>query len=67
MRNLFARKIAFSVVLLLCASAITWNIVHGAGAIVGRQTLMAPDAMLLAHSPTVPPDPWDGVRIAALG
>jgi hypothetical protein len=38
--------------------------VHGAGAIVGGQILMAPDAVLLAHSPTFPPDPWDGVRIA---
>jgi hypothetical protein len=64
MRKFSASKLAFLAVLFLFASAFTWNMVHGAGAIVGGQILMAPDAVLLAHSPTFPPDPWDGVRLA---
>ena len=64
MRKVFASKFAFIAVLFLFTSAFTWNIVDGAGAIVGGHILMAPDAVLLAHGPSVPPDPWDGVRIA---
>ena len=64
MRKVFASKFAFIAVLFLFTSAFTWNIVDGAGAIVGEHILMAPDAVLLAHGPSVPPDPWDGVRIA---
>src|ERR1035437_7844382 len=64
MRKFFASKLAFLAVLFLFASAFTWNMVHGAGAIVGGQILMAPDAVLLAHSPTFPPDPRDAGRSA---
>ena len=58
MRKFFAGKFAFIAVFFLFAFAFTWNLVHGAGAIA------APDATLLAHSPSIPPNPWDDVRIA---
>ena len=64
MRKFFASKLAFVAVLFLFTSAFTWNIVEGGGAIVGGHVLMAPDAVMLAHGPTFPPDPWDDVRIA---
>src|ERR1017187_5601337 len=64
MRKFFVGKFAFIAVFFLVTFAFTWNLVHGAGAIVGGLSLAAPELPLLAHSPTVPPDPWDGVRIA---
>ena len=64
MRKSFAGKSAFFAVFFLFTFAFTWNLVHGAGAIVGGLFLAAPDVTLLAHSPSVPPDPWDGVRLA---
>ena len=62
MRKFFARNFALIAVFALFTSAFTWNLVHGAGATVGGLFLAAPDVTLLAHTPSVPPDPWDGVR-----
>ena len=64
MRKFFAGKFAFIAVFVLFTSAFTWNFVHGASATVGGLFLAAPDVTLLAHSPSVPPDPWDDVRLA---
>ena len=64
MRTFFASKLAFLAVLFLFASAFTWNILQGVGATNSGHMLLAPDAVLLAHGPSMPPDPWDGVRIA---
>jgi hypothetical protein len=65
MRKFFDSKFAFIAVLSLFTSAFTWNMLHGERAIVidGGHLLMVPDVTLVAHGPTVPPDPWD-VRIA---
>ena len=63
MRTFFAGKSAFFAVFSLFTFAFTWNLVHGAGAIVGGLFLAAPDVTLLAHAPSIPPDPWD-VRLA---
>ena len=64
MRKFFDSKFAFIAVLSLFTSAFTWNILQGAGATNSGHMLLAPDAVLLAHGPSVPPDPWDSVRIA---
>jgi hypothetical protein len=59
-------KLNFSFIALLSLfiSALTWNMVDSVGANAGRSALLSPDVPLVAHGPTVPPDPWDGVRIA---
>ena len=62
MRKFFAGKFAFIAVFFLFAFALTWNLVHGAGPIVGGLFLAPPDVTLLAHAPSIPPNPWDGVR-----
>ena len=64
MRRFFDSKFAFIAVLSLFTSAFTWNMVHGTGATVDGHRLVLPDVMLVAHGPSIPPDPWDGVRIA---
>ena len=64
MRKFFAGKFAFIAIFFLFTFAFTWNLVHGAGATVGGLFVAAPD-VTLAHSPSVPPDPWDGVRLTA--
>ena len=64
MRKFFDSKFAFIAVLSLFTSAFTWNIMQGVGATNSGHMLLAPDAVLLAHGPSVPPDPWDSVRIA---
>ena len=64
MRKFFVGKFAFIAVFFLVTFAFTWNLVHGAGAIVGGPFLAAPDVTLLAHAPSIPPNPWDDVRIA---
>ena len=64
MRRFFDSKFAFIAVLSLFTSAFTWNMVHGTGATVGGHRLVLPDVMLVAHGPSIPPNPWDGVRIA---
>jgi hypothetical protein len=64
MRKFFASRLAIIAVFFLFTSAFTWNLVHGASATVGGHFLAVPDATLLAHAPSIPPDPWDGVRIA---
>jgi hypothetical protein len=60
----FNGKFAFIAVFSVSTFAFTWNVLHGAGTTVGGHTLTASHAVLLAHGPTVPPDPWDGVRVA---
>src|ERR1022692_2668965 len=64
MRKFFASKFAFIAVFFLFTSAFTWNLVHGGRATVGGHFLTVPDVTLLAHAPSIPPDPWDNVRIA---
>jgi len=64
MRKFFAGKFAFIAIFFLFTFAFTWNLVHAAGATVGGLFVAVPDVTLLAHSPSIPPDPWDGVRLA---
>ena len=65
MRKFFASKFAFIAVFFLFTSAFTWNLVHGGRATVGGHFLTVPDVTLLAHAPSIPPDPWDNVRMTA--
>ena len=64
MRKFFASKTAFIAVFFLFTSAIAWNLVHGARATAGGHFLVVPDVTLLAHAPSIPPDPGDGLRVA---
>ncbi|MCX6627624.1 MAG: hypothetical protein NTW28_08350, partial [Candidatus Solibacter sp.] len=64
MRSFFDSKFAFIAVLSLFTFAFTWNMMHGTTATAGGHLLVLPDVTLVAHGPTIPPDPWDGVRIA---
>ena len=64
MRKFFDSRFAFIAVLSLFTFAFAWNMVHHDGAIDAGHLLIAPDAVLFAHGPSIPPDPWDGVRLA---
>ena len=65
MLRFFDSKCAFVAVLSLFSFAFTLNMVGGADATASGHFLLAPNVMLLAHGPSVPPDPWDGVNITA--
>jgi len=64
MRKILDDKLAFIMVIFLFTLAFTLNAMHGAGTSVGHTPLALPDVTLVAHGPTIPPDPWDGVSIA---
>ena len=61
MRSFFENKFAFIAVLCIFTVAMTWNILHGAGAVESGHLFVAPDDIRVAHGPTFPPDPWDGI------
>ena len=64
MSRFFDSKYVFVVVLSLFSFAFTLNMVRGADATANSHFLLAPNVILQAHGPSIPPDPWDGVRIA---
>src|SRR5436309_9144742 len=64
MRKFFENKTAFVAIFCTFTFAITWNILHGSQPIESGRSFVASEAALIAHGPTFPPDPWDGVRIA---
>jgi hypothetical protein len=63
MRKNFDLKFAFIALLSLLTSLFTWNMVRGTRVASGSLA-MVPGVTLVAHGPSLPPDPWDGVRIA---
>ena len=63
MRRFFSAKFALIAFSIVFTSAFTWNIIAGATAL--GHGLTAPSAVRIAHGPSMPPDPWDAVRIAA--
>ena len=66
MHTFFDSKFALIVVLVLFTSAFAWNGMNAPKTLDAGQVLMAPaDGVLIAHGPTFPPDPSDGVLIAA--
>ena len=64
MRKFFDNKFAFIAVFSMLTSAFAWNVMHGSSAASSGHFVVAPDVMmLLAHGPSLPPDPWDGVNV----
>jgi hypothetical protein len=62
MRKFFENKIAFATISSLFALAFALNFSQGATAPSGLHA--RPAAMTAAmHGPTMPPNPWDGVRV----
>jgi hypothetical protein len=64
MSRFFDSKYVFVVVLSLFSFAFTLNMVRGADATANSHFLLAPNVILQAHGPSVPPDPWDGLQVA---
>ena len=64
MRRFFENenKIAFFAILFLFTAAFAWN--SAQGTVVSGHSMIAAGSVLLAHGPTIPPDPWEGVRLA---
>ena len=57
--------------LAVCLAVVVWMAAYGFAAVAGPQVAHGPtfppdpwDGVRIAHGPTFPPDPWDGVRIA---
>src|SRR6266568_1066612 len=57
MRNQFAERLALTAVPFVLTFALTSNVICSAGV---THTSVVPVAPQIAHSPTLPPDPWDG-------
>jgi hypothetical protein len=80
MRRFLENKFTVAAILLLFAVAFAWNTAEGAGwaipghfqigihpATEGHGLSLPPDPwdqVRVAHGPGMPPDPWDQVRIA---
>ena len=64
MRRFFKNenKVAFSAILFLFTAGIAWTSVQGI--IANGHPMIAGDSVLFAHGPSIPPDPWEGVRLA---
>jgi hypothetical protein len=68
MRRFFENKFAFAAVVALFLLGFAWNLLHGPSATVGSLVsspvisgALSPDtgnAVLTAHGPLTPPDPW---------
>jgi hypothetical protein len=64
MRRFFENRFAFLVTCTLFTSAFAWNMSHGLDGIPSRHHSQVDATELIAHGPTMPPDPWDGVNVA---
>jgi hypothetical protein len=62
MLRFFGNKITFGVIFALFTGAFAWNNSHGATIPAGGHLFMNP-ALVVAHGPNMPPDPWD-VKLA---
>ena len=79
MRRFFENKIAFVTVVMLFALAFGWNLYHGAEAPWSNPLLVDPSSgareqaipvvpsgpVKTASGPTMPPPPWEEVRMTA--
>ena len=66
MRQFFENKFAFIAIFLLFVAAFTWNTSQGVLAPAAGILLEDPSGpALVAHGPSMPPDPWDGTLKAA--
>lgn len=65
MGHFFENKLAFAAVVLLFALAFAWNLAHGAALRPPAGSLtVTPDVVIEAIGPTMPPPPWEEVRVA---
>ncbi len=65
MRRFFENKLTFVAVVLLFALAFAWNFFHGAVTPPSPGTLsITPDLVTESIGPTMPPPPWEEVRVA---
>ena len=65
MGNFFENKLAFAAVLLLFALALAWNLAHGGALTSSPGSLtVTPDLVKEAVGPTMPPPPWEEIRVA---
>jgi hypothetical protein len=64
MRRLFEdeNRVAFFAISVLLTAAFATSSV--AGTVVNKYPTITADPVLLAHGPSIPPDPWEGVRLA---
>jgi len=66
MKNLLENKVAALTVLVLFAIAVALNSYIGAAATAPARglALADPENELVAHGPSLPPDPWESIRVA---
>jgi hypothetical protein len=64
MRRFFENKVAFATVALLFALAFGWNLSHAAVASSAAPAALTPNLVAQAVGPTMPPPPWEEVRVA---
>jgi hypothetical protein len=64
MRRLFEdeNRVAFFAIPFLLTAAFASSSVPGT--VVNIYPTITADPVLLAHGPSIPPDPWEGVRLA---
>ena len=70
MRSFLENKVAYIVTVSLFTAALAWNVVHGGSSAVPGHTVLPverSEAKVQAHGPSIPPDPWEGVRVVAHG
>jgi hypothetical protein len=66
-KSLLENKIAYVATVSLFTAALAWNLFHGGSSTVPGHMLLPlerPEAEFVAHGPTIPPDPWEGVQVA---
>ena len=64
MRRFLENKFTVAAILLLFAGALLWNTAQGAGASVPWHFQIGLLPAAEAHGLSLPPDPWDQVRVA---
>src|SRR5207237_944906 len=60
MRRFLRNKFAFATTMLAFASAQCWNLSQGGGWSAPGRTCLVLEPKLVAHGPSLPPDPWVG-------
>jgi len=66
-RSFLENKVAYIATVSLFTAALAWNVVHdGSSAVPGNviPPLERSVAVVVAHGPSIPPDPWEAVRVA---
>ena len=60
MNRLFENKFAFAAIALVFALALGWNATQGTGLLFPGHATWTSGLVILAHGPSLPPDPWVG-------